>query len=180
MIQLTTDTAGALLLDVAEVSAYLNLDDNYSELVQLIQAVQDKAEAYCGRSFTERTLTLKLDKVPNDGVLELSMSPVASITSVKTLTEAGVESTFDSSNYYLADDYRLVFIEWPDLDRDYGGLTVTYVTGDSAKTPDAVKVGMMKALSTIFEHREDFVIGNTVVQLPNASHTFLDSYRKLC
>ena len=180
MIQLTTDAVGDLLLDPAEVSAYLNLDDNYPELVALMKAVQDKAEAYCGRSFTERTYTLKLDKVPDYGVIELPMSPVSSVSSVKTLTEAGAQSTFDSSNYYLADDYRLVFIEWPELDRDYGGLTVTYVAGSSSTTPDAVKAGMWKALSTIFEHREDFVVGTTVIQLPNASHTFLDSYRKLC
>ena len=180
MIQLTTDSAGALLLDISEVSAFLKLDDSHPELVQLIQGVQDKAEAYCARSFTARTLTLKLDKVPSNGVLELPMSPVTSISSVKTLAEDDTETTVLASTYYLADDYRLIFTTWPDLQRDYGGLAITYVTGDSSRVPDAVKVGMYKALSTIFEHREDFVIGSTVAMLPNESTTFLDSYRKLC
>ena len=180
MIQLTTDTAGDLLLDSSEVSSYLNLDDSYPELITLMKAVQDKAEAYCGRSFTARTLKLRLDEIPSDGIVELPMSPVTSITSVSVPNEFDDDLNVTATTYYMVDDYRLYFKELPETRRDFGGILITYVTGDATKVPDAVKVGMYKALSTIFEHREDFVVGTTVISLPNESKTFLDSYRKIC
>lgn len=188
MYELTTTAAGSLLLDPAEVSSYLNLDSSYPELTTLMQGVQDQAEAYCARSFTSRTYQLRLDRIPAAHespapyvpAVELPMSPVASITSVETLDESDAATAINASTYYLADDYRLVFTQVPDVSRDYGGILITYVAGDSAKVPGAVKVGMMKALSTIFEQREDFVVGTTVITLPNNSKTFLDSYRKLC
>ena len=121
MIQLTTVTAGDLLLDISEVSAYLNLDDSYPELVQLIQGVQDKAEAYCGRSFTERTFRLRLDEIPSDGVVELPSGPVTSITSVTLPNESDSELPVSSTTYYIADDYRLYFTESPEVTKGLRG-----------------------------------------------------------
>lgn len=188
MNEVLVTTTPALFLDIQDAADFLNLDTSDAELLQLMRGVQEKAEAYTGKSFTERTIQLRLDAVPLDGVVHLPRYPVTAISSVKTLTEAGVETVIATSTYYLADQERLVFTAYPTLERDYGGLLITYTAGwdntdaatDSAKPPEAVKVGMLKALATIFEHREDFVVGASVAMLPDVSKTYLDTWRSLC
>lgn len=188
MNEVTVTTTPGLLLDIQEAADYLNLDTNDAELLSLMRGVQEKAEAYTGKSFTERTIQLRLDTVPLDGVVYLPRFPVTAISSVKTLTEANAETTILSSAYYLADYERLVFITYPTLERDYGGLLITYTAGwdstdsatDGAKPPEAVRVGMLKALATVYEHREDFVVGSSVAMLPDVSKSYLDTWRTLC
>lgn len=177
-LQITTE--GALLLDPWEAADFLNLSSpgDYPELTPLLYSVQELAEAYTGKSFTARTIQVRYDKVVEE--FFLPRGPVISITSVKTLTEAGVETTVNASTYYLADDERLIFTTIPDVSRDYGGILVTYVAGASARVPRAIKQGMLQALSTAFEHREDFVVGSTVSELPATSKRFLDTWARLC
>jgi uncharacterized phiE125 gp8 family phage protein len=179
-MELQITTAGANLLNTQEAVSYLNLADagDYPELSTLIGSVQELAESYTGKSFTARTIQLRLDSVAD--VVRLPRGPVISITSVKTLTEAGAETVISSATYYLADDERLIFTTVPDIDRDYGGVLITYVAGASARTPTAMKSGMLQALSTAFEHREDYVVGHTVTRLPETSHRFLDTWARLC
>lgn len=179
MIDVTTITAGSNLVSVQEAKDYLNLDADYPELVMLIKGVQEKAEAYCARSFTSRTLELRLDYLESD-VLTLPRYPVTSITSVKTLDESDVETTIASSTYYLADQERLVFTTSPEVQRDFGGLLIRFVCGDSTQAPSSIKAGILKAVSTVFENREDYVIGSAVSRLPDSSKTFFDTWRTLC
>lgn len=178
-MELQVTTAGANLLTPLEAVDYLNLGSagTYPELVPLIASVQELAEAYTGKSFTARTIQLRLDSV--DEVVYLPRGPVISITSVKTLTEADVETTISSSTYYMADDERLVFTTIPDVSRDYGGVLITYVAGASSRTPAAMKQGMLQALSTAFEHRED-MSGAGISALPQTSHRFFDTWARLC
>lgn len=181
--ELQITTAGANLLTTYEAATYLNLGDvsDYPELASMITSVQDLAEAYTGKSFTVRTIQVRLDSVAE--VLRLPRGPVISITSVKTLTEAGAETTISSSTYYLADDERLIFTTIPDVSRDYGGVLITYTAGSSTvttATAPAMKSGMLQALSTAFEHREDYVVGHTVTRLPETSHRFFDTWARLC
>ncbi len=179
-MEVTVTTTPDLLLTTTEAHDYLNLDLAEPGLTLMMRGVQEKAEAYTGKSFTQRTIELKLDSVPADGVVRLPRFPVTSISSVKTLDESDVETTVSTSTYYLADDERLIFTTWPTLSRDYGGLLITYVAGAATSTPDAMKLGMLKALATIFENREDFVVGSSVAMLPDSSKTYFDGWRTLC
>ncbi len=176
-------TIPALLVSTTEAADYLNLDDSYPELDNLLRSVQELAEAYTARAFTSRTVQLTLDYAP-ELVFELPREPVASITGIKTLsateTDADAGTVIASSTYYLADDHRLVFTTTPDIQRDYGGLIITYVAGDKDRTPTAMKTGILKALSTAFENREDYVIGAGVSRLPDNSLQFFNTWKKLC
>ena len=179
-IEVTVTTTPDLLLTTQEAADFLHLDSSEPELNALMRGVQEKAEAYVGKSFTERTIQLRLDSVPADGVVRLTRFPVTSISSVKTLDEFDNETTIATGTYYLAGEERLVFKTWPTLSRDYGGLLITYVAGAASSTPDAMKVGMLKALATVFEHREDFVVGSTVAMLPDSGKQYFDTWRTLC
>lgn len=179
-MDLQITTAGTNILTPHEAASYLNLGDagDYPELDNLLSSVQELAEAYTGKSFSARTIQVRYD-APEE-VMYLPRGPVISITSVKTLTEAGAETTVSTSAYYLADDERLIFTSTPDTQRDFGGLLITYVAGATTRTPAAIKSGMLQALSTAFEHREDYIVGHTVTMLPATSHRFLDTWARLC
>jgi uncharacterized phiE125 gp8 family phage protein len=112
-VEVTVTTSPALLLSNQEAADYLHLDTSEPELNALMTGVQEKAEAYTGKSFTTRTIELRLDRLPGDGVVRLPRFPVTAITSVKTLTEADAETIISDSTYYMADDERLVFTTWP-------------------------------------------------------------------
>lgn len=180
MNEVTVTTTPTLLVSVQEAADYLHLDSNEPELDNLLRGVQEKAEAYVGKSFTERTIELRLDEVPYEGVVSLPRFPVTSITSVETIDESDAKTTIGTSTYYMADNERLVFTTIPDVSRDYGGLLITYVSGAATSTPGAMKVGILKSLATIFEHREDFVVGSSVAKLPDSGKTYLDTWRSLC
>ena len=177
MIKLSRPAYIPLLLNAQEVKDFLNLHLDEPELIPLMESVQDLAEAYTKRSFTTRSYTLTLDDVPGD-TINLPRGPVQSITSVQIVNEADVATTFDSSNYYLTGD-RLVFIDTPILERYYGGLVINYVAGDSTETPPAMRAGLLKAMSTIYENREDYVIGSMVSQIPDSSLRFFSTWMNL-
>ena len=179
-MELTVTTTPDLLMKTGEANEFLHLDAPEPELQLMMRSIQEKAEAYVGKSFTQRTIILKLDRIAVGGVVELPRYPVTSITSIATLDEDDVSTTVLASTYYMADERRLIFKEDPNITRDYGGLVITYVAGLASRTPDAMKTGMLKALSTIFEHREDFAIGTTVIRLPDQSKSYLDTWRSLC
>ena len=177
MIKLSRPAYIPLLLNAQEVKDFLNLHLDEPELIPLMESVQDMAEAYTKRSFTTRSYTLTLDDVPGD-TINLPRGPVQSITSVQIIDEADAATAFDISNYYLTGD-RLVFIDTPILERDYGGLVINYVAGDSTETPPAMRAGLLKAMSTIYENREDFIVGTVVARLPETSRTFFASWMNL-
>lgn len=179
-MDLQITTAGASLLTSQEAVDYLNLASAgaHPELVPMLSSVQELAEAYTGKSFTARTIQIRIDTI--EEVIYLPRGPVISITSVKTLTEADAETVVSSASYYLADDERLIFTTIPDVQRDYGGVLITYVAGATTRTPAAMKTGMLQALSTAFEHREDYIVGHTVTRLPETSQRFLDTWARLC
>lgn len=180
MIDITVTTAGSRLLSVDEAKDFLRLSGDDPELTLLMDAIQEKAEAYCGRSFTAKTLQLRMDRLDGSDTVILPRYPVISITSVATLDEDDASTAIASSTYYLADQQRLVFTTVPDIERDFGGLLITYVSGAKAQVPGSIKAGMLRALSTVYENREDYVIGSTIASLPDMSKTFFDTWRDLC
>lgn len=143
-----------------------------------MESVQDLAEAYTKKAFTQRTYTLWMNNVGRYKYITLPMGPVQSITSVETLDESDVATAVSTSTYYLTGD-KLVFTDTPEIVRDYEGLKITYVAGDRSETPAAMRQGMLKALSTAYENREDFVVGQVVSTLPQDAERFLSTWMTL-
>lgn len=179
----TTPTREPLFVD--DVRNYLRLDDDVEEtlIVALIAAARQWAENYTGRAFITRTVHQFQDSYhyPNtylpEGVytgiyknmpntfIDLALTPVVSFTHVKAIDDAGTETTWDASNYYVdtvRDVPRLVLRDggsFPSDLRSANGLKLVYDAGYGASPiniPDAIKMAMMQYCTFMYEHRGDF------------------------
>lgn len=179
----TTPTREPLFVD--DVRNYLRLDDDVEEtlIVALIAAARQWAEEYTGRVFITRTINqfhdsyhypstyvpegfhIGIDKNMPDTFIDLAMTPIVSFAHVKVIDDAGSETTWDASNYYVdtvRDVPRLVLRDggsFPSDLRSANGLKLVYDAGYGASPiniPDAIKMAMMQYCTFMYEHRGDF------------------------
>lgn len=185
MSGITQTTPAREPLFVDDVRNYLRLDDDIEEtlIISLITAARQWAENYTGRVFITRTVNQFHDSYhyPNtyipegfytgidrnlpDTFIDLALSPIVSFTHVKAINDAGTETTWASSNYYVdtvRDVPRLVLRDggsFPSDLRSANGLKLVYDAGygtSPINIPDAVRMAMMQYCSFMFEHRGDF------------------------
>lgn len=158
-------------LTLEEVKLYLRIDgsDEDTLVESLIAAVRESAEMYLRRSLITQSWVMAFEDYAPARV-ELPMGPVQSVTAVKSITRAGVETTISSSAYYLAAMKNILC-----FDASLAGDTVAiaYVAGhgDAATdVPAPIRDGMLCHLAARYENR-------TVVSLPDAVRVLYAPYR---
>ena len=179
----TSPTREPLFVD--DVRNYLRLDDDVEEtlIISLITASREWAENYTGRALITRTVSQFQDShyylkgyMPEgfytgidvnivDNYIDLAMTPISSFTHVKYFNDAGTESTWASSNYFVdivRDVPRLVLRDggsFPSELRAANALKLVYEAGYGSTpndVPDAIKMAMMQYCTFMYEHRGDF------------------------
>lgn len=187
---------------LAEAKAHLRVDDTNSDskITSLIKAARLTAENFMQRALCLRTYRLTLDRFPQYLCpLDLPMSPVLSIDSVKYYDTSGTLVTWSSAEYILEADSepaRLVHdpsFTWPtDYQQNRIGLVqVQYQAGYAASTdsptdyaanvPDDIKAAIMLILGDLYENRESTLTGTraAAVPLPYGAESLLYPYRIL-
>lgn len=156
---------------LAEAKLYLRIDgsDDDTLIESLITAVRESAEAYLRCSLITQSWTMAFeDSAP--ARVELPMGPVQSVTSVKSITRAGVETTISNSAYYLAAMKDILcFDASPAGDK----VSIAYVAGygdTAADVPAPIRDGMLCHLAARYEDR-------TGASLPDAVRVLYASYR---
>jgi hypothetical protein len=166
-----------------------NDTDQDPELVLLVQALTKYAESRTGRRFVDQELEVLSDCWPAR-VMELPIAPVVSIDylqyldidgALQTLYDATVSPTVGAADVRLDTDSTPPRIQpswggvWPNLRGDDFnavriGVTAGYGTGGSpenlAVIPPELKVWLKRRLATMFEHREEIIVGNLVSAVP--------------
>jgi uncharacterized phiE125 gp8 family phage protein len=102
-LQLALATAPAVEpLTYAQVKSLLQLGDDVHEtwLTSRITAARQKVEQDTGLKLITQAWDLYLDAFPVDAIRP-PLAPLLSVTSIKTTTVAGVQSTLDASNYQV-------------------------------------------------------------------------------
>ncbi len=149
-------------MDDAEPDALL---DTY------LAAARQFAEHYTGRMLMPQTWEMAVTSWAD--VIEIPAGPVASITSVKYYSAAGVDSTVNSSLYTL-DNYGLIpcvrlarGAAWPGTDGRENGIRIRFVAGytDAASVPAGIRHWIMLRAAEAVRHREETVDG-AVMALP--------------
>lgn len=147
LIRITAPSTNPVTL--AEAKAHIRLDssDSDTEITAFIGAATEFAEQVTGRALMAQTWELSLDDFPT--YFELTRLPVASITSIKYTSTAGVVTTLDGSAYTLdaADDFGAARVypaystTWPTSRGDRGNVKVRFVAGyaSAAAVPEAIK-----------------------------------------
>lgn len=155
---------------LTEAKAHLRVDhtDEDTLITALIPAARQLAEMHSRRAFVTRTLDAALDDWPYDDVIELAYPPLASVTSITYLDDAGDSHTMSSDDYFvdtisqpgricLADDAN-----WPaETLRRRAAITIRYVCGYglAAAVPQNYKAAILLLIGHLFENREAVIVG---------------------
>lgn len=180
-----------LPVTLAEARAWCRIDDsdadNTAVLTQLLGAMTDYAENLTMRAFVQRTLRLTLPAWPGCGYIELAYPPLLGVDSITYLDTANALQTLAADQYEVHDDCEPARIypafqanAWPALRYTRNAVRVEFRAGftpvgspvddvaHQAGQPAALKVWIQARLATLFELREQLVVGGQVNKLPHA------------
>lgn len=132
-------------------------------IAQWIKAGRIAAEQFQKKSYLTQTWKALFDCWPKDGV-ELPMSPLQSVTSIKYYDIDNTEYTFDSANYFvdtISEVGRIALndsADWPSVSlRSINSVVIEYVTGYGATAdtvPENVKNAIYIYCTYMYENRE--------------------------
>lgn len=156
--------ASSLAVSLVEAKSHVKKEvaDDDALVTAMITAATEMAEQYTGRAIMPQTYALTLDAFPT--ALELTRTPVASVTSVTYTDTAGAVQTLSSSLYTLdsADDNGPSYVvpaygeTWPDTREQINAVTCTFVAGyaNAAAVPEGIKQYIKLMIGTMDANRE--------------------------
>lgn len=176
-------------LTLVEAKLHLRVDgsDDDTLITAIITAAREQAEHTLQRALIAQTWERVLDAFPADGIILLGLVPVASVTSVIYLDEAGAAQTVSATDYTLDADTvpgRILpdaGFTWPNTQADtLNTVRARFVAGyaNAAAVPAGIKAWMLLQIGALYRNREAFSAGITVAELPGGFiDRLLDPYR---
>lgn len=179
------------ILSTAEIKSFLRVDDtdNDSVIEMLRNAAVGQIDGpYLGRCLINQTWRVNFDAWP-ECEFRLPFAPVSAITSIKYWDSAtpSVQQTVTSTDYALLEDAESPYVKFvstysgPDLADREDAIEVLFVAGygaDSTAIPAAIKAAVLLMIGNLYENREDVVIGQTAIPLPQGSRSLLGPYHR--
>ena len=148
---------------LAEAKAHLKLDtaDDDVLIASLIVAARARAEWHTGRAFVTQSWTLHLDAWPADGIVEIPLPPLQSVTSVTTYALDDTARLLGSSTYQVdAASGRLTLksgVTPPTDLRAMNAVEIAFTAGYGATSavPAPVKQAILQTVADLYVHRGD-------------------------
>jgi uncharacterized phiE125 gp8 family phage protein len=171
---------GSEPITLAEAKAFLRVDgtDEDALIGSLISVARGVCETYAGLSFAAQTRVVKLDRFYCKDII-LPYGPVNTITSIEYSDEDGNAQTV-TEGYTLDTQSGLSKIRvtdsWPYTDRIMNNVVVTYTTG-YAVIPEVVKHAIKMTVATLYENRQDEIVGTSSQVLSWSSQALLDTVK---
>ena len=128
----------------------------------LISSARRIAEARSGLLLIEQVWTSFLDDWPDTGVIDLPLSPVSSITEVRTYGEDDIAAAIDPAHYYADTASRPPRLllrgsrVWARPGRIANGVAITMTAGfgpNAADVPEPLRQAILILVAHWFEHR---------------------------
>lgn len=164
----------------ARLWARIDADDTSQDamVMLLVGAMREYAENITGRSFIQRTLEVAYDCFPSH-VINLPYPPLVSVSSISYLDTDGAWQVFSggSPSEFQVDTYHepgmvwpLYLESWPNTRTELNAVRIRYVAGYSGPSaiPRALKIWMQARITTLYENREQIIVGTSVNDLPRA------------
>ena len=173
---------------LAEAKAHLGVftSDDDAMINSLIKAARQSVEVFTSRAICTQTVTLTLDSFP--AKITLPRMPVQSITSISYIDENGSTQGFTdfkaeltgSVDASISPAYEKTF---PATRSESSAVSVVYVCGygnqtDSPDTiPFPIKQAILLLVGSMYNNRENEVIGVSVNEVPINVRWLLNAYR---
>jgi len=178
----TTETgtnASTDVLSTADAKAWMKVDTSADDslIADLVAEVIDIVEDTYSFQLIEKTVTATYEMYAKR--VDLPLFPVQSISTVKTITNDGTETTLTAGDdFYLQGD-TLIFNTLYDYSEPFQRLRLEVVyTAGFDPIPNGIILGLKKAVLSSYEDRQDLVEGS-VNELPNGSKSHFKRYAKL-
>lgn len=160
--------------------AKIDLSEDDDMLDRILKASRIELEAYINQSLITQTVIAYWNTYAQE--VPLPRGPVKSITTVERIYN-GVSTTLTPTEYETRGlDFKRIV---PDVIYASGGrwkyaLKVTYQAGygDTGESvPEDIKEAILKTALSLYDNRENFVVGTIVAKLPNDAKKLV-SHRK--
>lgn len=185
---ITAPTVEPLSLTEARLHVRATSTAEDTLITSLIKTTRQLAENFTNRALASATFELIMDKFPCK--IELPMAPVESVTSIKYKDSDNVETTWASSEYIFYNSEPAVVI--PAYSKSFpsfnpypiGAVKIRFVAGykttgtdPNLLIPEAIKQAMLLTIGSLYENREDIIVGTIVAKLPLSAQALLYPYR---
>jgi len=154
-------------ISLSDAKDFLRVLDNDSDVLisSLIVAVREHVENVTNRQLESATYELYAD----DFVSKLPKNPISSIEKIEYMGSEGNYILLDASTYYLYERNGIGYISYseiPNILNHKKAVKITFTAGYET-VPEAIKQYMKVKISTLFENREQFVIGVSISEFGN-------------
>jgi uncharacterized phiE125 gp8 family phage protein len=148
---------------LAEAKAHLKVDTSADDalITSLIVAARARAEWHAGRAFVTQSWTLWLDAWPQNGLVEIPLPPLQSVTEVTVYALDDTANVLDPSVYQLdaaSAPARLLRKDEPCTDlRAVNGVEIAFTAGygGASTVPQAIKQAILQIVADLYTHRGD-------------------------
>lgn len=174
LVNITRVPIGAVVfITLQEAKDYMRVDyDTDDTLIQsIITASYDMFESYTGRVLAPATVTLYYGSYGS--TIHLPIAPIVTIDSVEYRQNNGdwVDVTGDWELFGST-----IQVIYPNYVADGTRLKVE-LTGGYGTIPEAIKIGLLKWITSNYEDRQDNISGTIVAKMPNESKMLWKPYK---
>lgn len=174
-------------ITLAQAQSWLRVDssDDADEITALISAAREMVENATGRALLPQTWKLTRNDWPENDRIELPVSPLTAVSTVKYYpADGGAQATLDSSTYHVIAGREPGFVaikdgeSWPNLAVRPDAVEVTFTCGfaDSASVPATLIHAVRLVLVHLYEQRAPST-GGSVNEMPYSLRHLLESQR---
>lgn len=168
------------IIDLAAAKNHLKIDftDDDTIIPGFIDSAIEEAENFTGTNIKAAKYTIKFNGWIQN--MELKLSPVQSIESIKYYDDNDTIQILDAADYQLLQMDKLTTVinyhdadDLPDVYEKAAAIEIKLTTGYAeGKTPFSIKAAILLILGDLYENREDKPHG-----LPSRSKALLRPYR---
>lgn len=171
-------------LTLTEAKAHLNiLSDLDDELISfLIGVATEQAEEITNRQLMRSTYEMTMDILPDR--FEIKKPPLHAVEKIEYIPEGSDSYVLLDASKYMVDTtvepgvvIRRNDATYPAISWMVNAVRVTFTAGyaDEASVPKSIKQWMLIRIATLFEHREEIVVGVSVTPIQNNYNDYLIS-----
>lgn len=170
-------------VSLARAKAHLrvDIDDDDDLIAAQISAARAMAENFLHRALVTQTRELVLDCFPVSSI-PLLFPPIGEVESIIYTDGAGAEITLDDARYQV-DAFSSPGRIWPAYGYTWpstrllslNNVKVRYTCGygAAADVPPDIVAAILLTLGSLYENREDVVVGTTSAKLPLSAESLL-------
>lgn len=169
---------------LVEAKAHLNvLSDLDDDLITfLIGVATEQAEEITNRQLMRSTYEMTMDILPDR--FEIKKPPLHAVEKIEYIPDGADSYAILDPSKYMVDNtvepgvvIRRNDATYPAISWMVNAVRVTFTAGyaDKAAVPKSIKQWMLIRIATLFEHREEIVVGVSVTPIQNNYNDYLIS-----